>query len=57
MVPQGQEPSARSLIALTYATYANAFGWTPNEVDAQPAWLIEQLIPICNVIRKVGDGD
>jgi hypothetical protein len=41
---------------LTYATFADAFGWTPSQVDELPAWLEPILIPVTNVLREARDG-
>lgn len=55
-VVPGHEPSLRYLRALTYARYATAYGWTPQQVDDTPKALLDLLIPISNLIREVRDG-
>ena len=30
-------------MAWRYGWFAERYGWTPNEVDAQPLWVLKQL--------------
>lgn len=41
---------------LDYAVFAERFGWTKTQVDAEPHSYIELIIPVTNLIRKVRDG-
>jgi hypothetical protein len=36
-----------------YFILADRFGWTPTEVDAQPARLVQMLISIGNAVEEV----
>lgn len=36
-----------------YYLCAKEFGWTPSEVDEQPAAILDWLISIHNVVRQV----
>lgn len=31
---------------------ADRFGWTPNEVDEQPAYLVDWLLSISSVVEQ-----
>lgn len=36
-----------------YYILADRFGWTPEQVDAQPAYLVRMLLEINNVVNEV----
>mgnify|MGYP006289880755 CR=1 FL=1 len=36
-----------------YYIAAEKFGWTPNEVDEQPAYLLDWILAIANVHEEV----
>lgn len=40
-------------VAWEYYLLAERFGWTPQQVDAQPAGLVQQLLAIGSVVDEV----
>ena len=36
-----------------YYLLAERFGWTPTQVDDQPAWLIDWIVAIAGVAEEV----
>lgn len=54
-VPARARPSPRILDVARYVAYADAFGWTPDQVDDLPLAVEPLMLPVFNLIREVRD--
>lgn len=39
--------------AARYYWFANRFGWTPQQVDAQPVWLTDRLPAVAEIADQI----
>lgn len=49
----GLAPPQQAVRALRYLLYADAFGWTPADVDALPVSVEPWLLPLHALVQEV----